>query len=177
MGESAPPIRPTRPGEEPVLRRIEVAAGRCFTEVGLAEVADHPPHSVAQHAGYRRLERSWVATDDRDRPVAFVVAGVVDGNAHVDEVAVDPSHAHRGIGRALIDHVGEWAVGCGLPAVTLTTFVEVPWNAPYYERCGFRRLPESEWGPELARIRRDERERGLDAQSSHGHDPAGMRPG
>lgn len=55
-----------------------------------------------------------------------------------------------------------WADEGGLPAVTLTTFVDVPWNAPYYRRCGFRPLPEPEWGPELARIRRDERVRGLD---------------
>ncbi len=26
--------------------------------------------------------------------------------------------------------------------MTLTTFAEVPWNVPYYERCGFRRLGE-----------------------------------
>ncbi len=139
-----------------------MAAGRCFIEVGLAEVADHPPHSIAQHTQYCRLDRSWVATDGRGRAVAFLVAGVVDGNAHVDEVAVHPSHAGQGLGRALIDHLGEWADDCGLPAVTLTTFVDVPWNAPYYERIGFRRLRESEWGPELARIRWDERERGLD---------------
>jgi GNAT superfamily N-acetyltransferase len=162
MMGSSPPIRPTGPGESGTLRRIEVAAGQCFTAVGLARVAAHPPHSVAAHAEYRRLQRSWVATDRRDRPVAFVVAAVVDGNAHIDEVAVDPAHAGQGIGRVLINHVGAWAEGSGRPAVTLTTYVEVPWNAPYYARCGFRPLDESEWGPELARIRRDEQDRGLD---------------
>lgn len=31
----------------------------------------------------------------------------------------------------------------GAPAVTLTTFRDVPWNAPFYERRGFRVLDES----------------------------------
>ncbi len=39
----------------------------------------------------------------------------------------------------------------GLPALTLTTFAEVPWNAPYYEPCGFRRLAEAEITPGLGR--------------------------
>ena len=37
----------------------------------------------------------------------------------------------------------------GLSAVTLTTFCDIPWNAPYYERLGFSELPEPEWGPQL----------------------------
>jgi len=32
----------------------------------------------------------------------------------------------------------------GLPALTLTTFTHVPWNAPYYTRCGFRVLDDAE---------------------------------
>ena len=39
---------------------------------------------------------------------------------------------------ALIEHVAGWARAHGSPALTLTTFTEVPWNAPYYERLGFR---------------------------------------
>jgi len=31
-----------------------------------------------------------------------------------------------------------------VPALTLTTFAEVPWSAPYYERCGFRPLADAE---------------------------------
>jgi hypothetical protein len=41
--------------------------------------------------------------------------------------------------------------------VTLTTFRDVPWNRPWYERLGFRVLGEDELGPEL-RARRDEEE-------------------
>lgn len=49
-----------------------------------------------------------------------------------------------------------------MTALTLTTFSDVPWNRPYYERLGFRVLDEVELSPGLRRIRREEAQRGLD---------------
>jgi hypothetical protein len=46
--------------------------------------------------------------------------------------------------------------------VTLTTFRDVPWNAPYYQRCGFRILDDGEITPQLQVVRREEARRGLD---------------
>ena len=46
--------------------------------------------------------------------------------------------------------------------MTLTTFEHVPWNAPYYERHGFRVLAEHEVGDELRRLRDEETAQGLD---------------
>ncbi len=66
-----------------------------------------------------------------------LVAWVVDGEGLLDEVAVAPAHGRRGIGRALVDEVVAWAAAGGFPSVTLATFRDVPWNAPYYEKLGF----------------------------------------
>ena len=63
----------------------------------------------------------------------------------------------------LLGHACEWARGNGLKAVTLTTFANIPWNAPNYERCGFRKLPADDLTPGLLRIRREEADHGLDA--------------
>jgi GNAT superfamily N-acetyltransferase len=63
--------------------------------------------------------------------VAFLAAGLVDGNAHVDEVSVHPARARQGLGRSMIEKLGVWARDRGLWALTLTTFEDVPWNAPY----------------------------------------------
>ena len=95
-----------------------------------------------------------MAVDADDRPVAYLISAVVDGCAHVEQVSVAPAHARRGLGAALIDHLAAVAAAEGRPAVTLTTFRDVPWNAPYYERLGFRviapptRAPSSpRWSP------------------------------
>ena len=44
-----------------------------------------------------RAGRAWVIADAADAAVAYAVAEVVDGRAHVEQVSVDPAHAgHRG---------------------------------------------------------------------------------
>ncbi len=47
------------------------------------------------------------------------------------------------------------------PAVTLTTFRDVPWNAPWYARRGFAVLPPERWGPEPAALVEHERALGI----------------
>lgn len=156
-------IRLARPDDLPALIDVEREAGSLFREIGMAAIADDDPGSVAELAVYQSAGRAWVSVDPGDRPVAYLVADVVDGCAHVEQVSVRPSHARRGLGAALIGTLAEWAASRGLTAVTLTTFAAVPWNAPYYERLGFRVVPEAGIGPGLRSIRRAEAARRLDA--------------
>ena len=53
-----------------------------------------------------------------------------------------------------------WARDTGLAAVTLTTFRDVPWNAPFYRRAGFTVVDDPP--PGLAELRAAERAEGLD---------------
>ena len=128
---------------------IERDAGRAFAAIGMAEIAADDPGSVAELEGFRADGRAWVAVDEADRPVAYLLSAVVDGCAHVEQVSVAPTHARRGLGAALVDHLAAVAAGEGCPAVTLTTFRDVPWNAPYYERLGFTLVEPADQGPEL----------------------------
>lgn len=48
-------------------------------------------------------------------------------------------------------------------ALTLTTFRDVPWNAPYYaRRCGFHIVDDATCGSGLQAIREHETAHGLD---------------
>jgi hypothetical protein len=49
----------------------------------------------------------------------------------------------------LIDHLQAEAAAESRPAVTLTAFRDVPWNAPYYARLGFVLIEPPDMGPEL----------------------------
>lgn len=84
----------------------------------------------------------------------------VDGAAHLEQLAVLPAHSGRGIGRALVEASKSWARGRGYPTMTLTTFADVPFNAPFYSTCGFE--PIQELTPGLEAIRRHETALGLD---------------
>jgi len=145
-----------------LLQDIEQAAGEAFRDVGMPEIADDEPFSVEELAEYQRAGRAWAAVDAADQPVAYLIADLVDGCVHVEQVSVHPKFGRRGIGRALLDHVAAVAGAQGAPALTLTTFAEVPWNAPYYRRCGFRILGDGELTPGLRAIRDREAAHGLD---------------
>lgn len=53
--------------------------------------------------------------------------------------------------------------GNGLPTLTLTTFADVLWNAPYYARLGFDVIPNRELSAGLRGLREHEAAIGLDA--------------
>ena len=69
----------------------------------------------------------------------------------------------HGLGRQLIETASAWAQGRRLTALTLTTFAEVPWNAPYYARLGFHVVPQEDLTAGMRGIRDREAARGLDA--------------
>jgi GNAT superfamily N-acetyltransferase len=155
-------IRPARAPDLPVLQEIERAAGSLFAPLGMRLVAEDDPPTIATLTEYQREGRAWVRTDQGDRPVAYLLADVVDGCAHLEQVSVHPDRARQRLGQELLEHLTTWARERRLAATTLTTYVDVPWNGPYYERLGFRFLGDEELTPGLRRIRRAEADRGLD---------------
>ncbi|ONI69978.1 GNAT family N-acetyltransferase [Kribbella sp. ALI-6-A] len=155
------PIRLAVPGDLPVLRAIEKAAGDLFRQIGMVDIAEHDPPALHVLRSYQRAGRAWVAADTDDQPVGFVLVKVVDGAAHIEQISVHPDHQRQGLGRALIDAVDAWAVDQGLPALTLSTFRDVAWNAPYYAGLGFRPLDDEDLTPGLLEIRAEETAIGL----------------
>lgn len=169
LGEGAPcdalrviRIRPSHRKDGPALQEIERLAGDRFRTIGMAAVTDDEPASVDELGVYADEGRGWVAVDAADEPVGYVVVDEVDGNGHIEQVSVRPDHQGSGVGRALLERVRAWALDTGKPAMTLTTFTEVPWNRPLYEHLGFRVLTDDETGPELRAVRAAETAHGLD---------------
>ena len=155
-------IRHARASDTPHIRTIEGAAGGLFRTVGMDLVALGELPSDAELMPYITGQRAWVVTDAHDVPIAFILSDIVDDNMHIEQVSTHPSQAHKGLGAALIEHVAEVAVDSGYPAMTLTTYVDVPWNGPYYARLGFDEIRDDDLTPGLVAIRRHEAELGLD---------------
>lgn len=151
-------IRPARPDEHDTFPAIERAAAAQFRATAFAAMADAP--LASEHLDGAR-DRAWVAVAPGGEPVGFAIARRLDGAAHLHELDVHPAHARRGLGRLLIEAVAAWARQEGLRAVTLTTFRDIPWNAPYYGRLGFRPLDDAELGPGLRALRESETAVGL----------------
>jgi GNAT superfamily N-acetyltransferase len=145
-------IRVARPEEYEALRSIEVAADTMFTDVGIGpfQQSDEENH----------LAKAAVVFASGDPPVGFACVEVVDGVAHLWQLAVHPRAGRCGRGTALVMAVCDWATAEGLPAVTLTTFRDVAWNGPFYKKLGFRELDVL--SPGLRAIRDHERAIGDD---------------
>lgn len=162
---SAGRLRLVRQEELPLLRDIERASGEIFRDIGMAEIAEDEPLSLAELAHYQEAGRAWAIADGGaadGKLVAFLLAEPVDGNLHVAQVSVHPAAAGRRLGQALIEHLARLAAEQGAAGLTLTTYRDVPWNAPYYRRLGFIEIPEQRLRPGLRAIRELERNAGLD---------------
>lgn len=144
------------------LPEIEQRAGAGFRALGMDAVADDPPSAVAELDRYRRAGRAWVAVDG-DEVVGYLVIDELTESGHIEQVTVDPAFSRRGIGARLIDRAAAWGRSRGLPALTLTCFEQVPWNAPYYARLGFAVVSDAEQNAELRSISQREAQHGLDA--------------
>jgi GNAT superfamily N-acetyltransferase len=69
--------------------------------------------------------------------VGFAHVIEADGFAHLEQLSVTPGRGRRGHGRALVEAAKAEAGDRGHTWMTLRTFAEVPWNAPFYATCGF----------------------------------------
>ncbi len=152
-------IRPTTRNDAAALSAIERAAGERFREdPELAWLADGEVISTDQHLGYVERGLSWLALAN-DQPVGFILAEAHPSSLFIVELSVDLHWQGEGIGRQLIACVADYARKRGLTALTLTTFRNVPWNAPFYARLGFEKM--TTLTPELRRKREEETAHGF----------------
>lgn len=155
-------LRPAVLRDVAAMHRLELDAGQMFHDVDMPSIADAAPSPDEVLEAHVHDGTAWMAVDVDDLPVAYAISSIVDGEGHLDQVSVSTSVAGQRIGRRLIDHVCAWALDRELDAVTLTTFVDVPFNGPLYERYGFVFLTDDEMGPELRSIREAETDAGID---------------
>ena len=106
------------------------------------------------------------------RPVqGFAVLERVDDDVHLEQLSVHPSAMRQGVGAALLAATVDAARAAGARRVTLLTYADVPWNAPWYARHGWR--VSDDLGPELRALARSGVEVGL---ARHGRRVAMARP-
>jgi GNAT superfamily N-acetyltransferase len=141
------------------LPEVEQSAGNSFHLIpDLAWVADDGVMPAEQHREYIARAAEWVAESDTGTLLAFLAAEQIGSELHIWELAVREDYQRQGIGVRLVEAALAVARQRRLEALTLTTFNDVPWNAPWYARLGFEVVTDH---PRLATIVRAETERGL----------------
>jgi GNAT superfamily N-acetyltransferase len=145
-----------------LLPAIERSAGTLFAGLPkLSHLADGPVIALAEHRWFLEDGWTWVAEDPAGTIAGFLCAERLAGNLHVSELSVHRTAQGQGLGRALLEAAIDHARQAGAPAVTLTTFREVAWNAPFYARLGFVMLEAETAGETLQRILAEEVTHGM----------------
>ncbi|NER80201.1 MAG: GNAT family N-acetyltransferase [Leptolyngbya sp. SIO1D8] len=140
------------------LQKIERAADKLFPAGRLPDPDDVMPleELVKAQGNGLLLVASWEGTI-----AGFAVSQVSEGSLHLAGMAVHPDFGRRGIGTQLLTAVIQQTVDRKLSSITLTTFRDLPWNAPFYEKRGFRILSDSELSPMLRDILEQEERLGM----------------
>ena len=131
-------IRPSTPRDDALTEQIERAADTLLIDLfgAVTWPPPTPPQDRTESPGFVLVAE---LTDDVAAPmvVGFVHVLEIDGHAHLEQLSVLPSFGRRGIGRQLVAAALAEARRRGHTDVTLRTYTEVPWNAPFYASCGF----------------------------------------
>ena len=158
-------IRKAMPADADALPAIEQAASEVFAPIpDLAWLVEADNMTVAQHCAFIAQGTEWVAVDAAGRVVGFLAGESADQEFHIAELDVLPERHGRGIGRALVETAAQEARESGHSALTLTTFSDIPWNAPFYARLGFTEVSGNDLGPHLRACVDEERRKGFPMQ-------------
>ena len=129
---------------------IESAAGKLFKQIeGLAGIAGNQTVPVDRLKRYIRKGHCLVAHVG-DAMAGFLVNEPFRRELHIWEFNVHPDFQQKGVGAGLLRACLIDARNSGFAAVTLTTFRDVPWNAPFYARLGFEEVSALDAHPRLA---------------------------
>lgn len=154
-------IRAAHPHEIRLLPQIENDADRRFARVGLQLVVDMPGHSIAALEHGRRHGLLWVAVSPRGHVVGFALMEIKRSTALVEQLSVLDRWQGRGFGAALLERCAATARALGHEPLYLTTYRDVAWNKPFYERRGFTEVPRGALNRTLRGV--------LLLEVSHGH--------
>ncbi|WP_334152002.1 GNAT family N-acetyltransferase [Microbacterium sp.] len=141
-------LRAAESSDAEVIQAIETAADALLIDA--LGAWDWPPVD----AGAGRLSSPGfvlIAEDSASNsPIGFVHVLDIDGLAHLEQLSVTPAAARNGHGRALVTAALDEARERGYTRLTLRTYAEIPWNAPFYASCGFlESIPETAFLREL----------------------------
>jgi len=131
------------------LQAIEGAADSLYVE-RFGATDWHEPATGRERAAAPGFVLVAGPAEEGEAPYGFAHVLEWDGNSHLDQVSVLPQWQRQGIGTALIQAAARETAGHGFHEMTLMTYLDVPWNAPFYARLGFTPIEPRSYFEEAA---------------------------
>ncbi len=159
-------IKPAIADHVPALAAIEIAAASIFPP---GSIPDHIRSDFTSANTLLDAVRNgllWVALAGDGRPVGYALVQFIEDAALLAQMDVHPDHMRKGIGSALVMQVVEHLRFLKKSTLCLTTFVHVPWNAPFYAKLGFVAMSNADMPSFLKGILEEEKRCGLTGRTA-----------
>lgn len=143
-------IRLSRSGDATAFTEVETEAAQLLVaEPSLAGIPVPPSRSADE---YREMiaQRHCLSAVAGDEVVGFAATRRHGRELHLHELSVGSDFQRKGIGATLLRGLKIDAHNAGIRAITLHTYRDVPWNAPFYARHGWRAIEDLSAHPRLA---------------------------
>ena len=130
-------LRPATFADFNLMLDIEITAAKLFPNSVLPAHVGRTGSPEEIRAGIA-AGLAWVAEEEQNSVVGFLVVEAIGTSMNIVEMDVLPSHGRQGIGSQLLEHTVVQCKTMGFREITLTTFLNIPWNAPFYAQHGFK---------------------------------------
>ena len=143
-------VRLAHPEDAESFAEVEEDASRILRDApSLAQVTIPPARSPAE---YRAIiaQRQSLASEADGRIIGFAAARPAGRELHLHELSVARAYQRNGIGGTLLRALQIDARNAGFASITVHTFRDIAWNAPFYAAYGFAEVTDLADHPRLA---------------------------
>ncbi len=143
-------VRLAHPEDAEGFAEVEEDAARILRDApSLAQVTMPPTRSAAEYRAIIAQRQSLAAESDA-RIIGFAAARPAGRELHLHELSVARAFQRNGIGGTLLRALQIDARNAGFASITLHTFRDIAWNAPFYAEYGFVEVTDPTAHPRLA---------------------------
>lgn len=143
-----------------------------ITQIEREAASVHPPGIMPTYLKHHMLpygelvegivnDSLFIALTDNGRVQGFILVRHFQDLALLSKVDVRPQLMRRGVGTQLINTALEKLPSWGHSHLWLTTFANMPWTVPFYEKFGFSIIPHEHQPEMIQTILAQEKEKGF----------------
>ncbi len=122
--------------------------------------------SISQEVLIRKQKEDnvWVMDLEASEPKGFAILTTGATFWHLEDLAITEETGRRGYGTLFLKHLIKCAEQKGFSTLSLSTYKDIGWNAPFYFKNGFKEMSESELTPFYQKLRGQEKNMGMNLE-------------
>ena len=143
-------LRLARVEDAEAFHAVEEDAARLLANEPSLKGLPVPPSNSADEYRAMIAQRHCLTAVSADEVIGFAATQRYGRELHLHELSVAMKFQRQQVGATLLNALKIDARNSGIRAITLHTYRDLPWNAPFYARRGFEIIKNLDSHPKLA---------------------------